>query len=120
MLAIRARHAITPPGGVWAASPGELNFRVYVIDVPTTGLHFADNWRLFRILRALVDQGNRVIVIRHNLHVIKNSDWIGGLRPEGETREAGSCIGNRNSEEAIGDLSLFSPTDCEAAPGATV
>lgn len=56
---------------------------VYLLDEPTTGLHFQDTQKLLGVLQALVDQDNTVIVIEHNLDIIKNADWIIDLGPEG-------------------------------------
>lgn len=56
---------------------------VYLLDEPTTGLHFADLEKLLMVLRRLVESGNTVIIIEHNLDVINNSDWIIDLGPEG-------------------------------------
>ncbi len=56
---------------------------LYVLDEPTTGLHFEDTRRLLHVLERLVDQGNTVVVIEHNLDVVKTADWIIDLGPEG-------------------------------------
>lgn len=62
----------------------KMNSRMlYVLDEPTTGLHFYDTEKLIKVLRKLVENGNTVVVIEHNLDVIKNADWIIDMGPEG-------------------------------------
>ncbi|MEV4358469.1 excinuclease ABC subunit UvrA [Nonomuraea sp. NPDC049625] len=71
---------------------------IYVLDEPTTGLHFEDIRRLLGVLGRLVDGGNTVIVIEHNLDVIKTADWIIDMGPEGGSR-GGTLVANGTPEE---------------------
>jgi excinuclease ABC subunit A len=74
---------------------------IYILDEPTTGLHFADIQRLLDVLHRLVDAGNTVLVIEHNLDIIKSSDWIIDLGPEGGVK--GGYIIAEGSPEAVCD-----------------
>ena len=71
---------------------------VYVLDEPTTGLHFEDIRKLLGVLQSLVDKGNTVIVIEHNLDVIKSADWIIDMGPEGGSR-GGTIVAEGTPEE---------------------
>jgi len=71
---------------------------IYILDEPTTGLHFEDTSKLLHVLNRLVDSGNTVIVIEHNLDVIKSADWLIDLGPEGGFR-GGQVIAVGSPEE---------------------
>ena len=75
---------------------------LYILDEPTTGLHFQDIQHLLEVLRKLVDKGNSVIIIEHNLDIIKNSDWIIDIGPEGGY-EGGKIIAEGTPEQ-IADM----------------
>ena len=73
---------------------------LYILDEPTTGLHFEDVNKLLKILHKLVDEGNTVIVIEHNLDVIKTADYIVDMGPEGGVK-GGNIIAEGKPEDII-------------------
>ena len=73
---------------------------LYILDEPTTGLHFADIQRLLEVLQTLVDQGNTVVVIEHNLDVIKTADRLIDMGPEGGD-EGGYVMGTGTPEQIV-------------------
>jgi excinuclease ABC subunit A len=71
---------------------------LYILDEPTTGLHFHDVAQLLQVLLRLRDEGNTIVIIEHNLDVIKTADWIVDLGPEGGER-GGMIIATGTPEE---------------------
>ncbi|SEJ26241.1 Excinuclease ABC subunit A [Azotobacter beijerinckii] len=86
---------------------------LYILDEPTTGLHFADIQQLLDVLHRLRDHGNTVVVIEHNLDVIKTADWLVDLGPEGGSR-GGQIIASGTPEQVAGMPQ--SHTGCFLAP----
>jgi excinuclease ABC subunit A len=78
----------------------------YILDEPTTGLHFADVEKLLNVLQALVDAGNTVLVIEHNLDVIKSADYIIDLGPEGGDK-GGYLVAAGPPEEIVKNPSSY-------------
>jgi excinuclease ABC subunit A len=79
---------------------------VYVLDEPTTGLHFEDIRKLLGVLSGLVDKGNSVLVIEHNLDVIKTADWIIDLGPDGG-RRGGTLVAEGTPEEVAANPASY-------------
>lgn len=79
---------------------------LYILDEPTTGLHFADIERLLGVLQRLADGGNTIVVIEHNLDVIKSADWVVDLGPEGGTG-GGQIIATGTPEDIAGNPASY-------------
>src|SRR5690606_11677771 len=75
---------------------------LYILDEPTTGLHFEDTRKLLDVLHRLVDGGNTLVVIEHNIDVIKTADWIVDLGPDGGAR-GGSIVAEGTPEQVAAD-----------------
>ena len=82
-------------------APDDSEHILFIFDEPTTGLHFHDISRLLKAINALVDEGHSVIIIEHNLEVIKCADWIIDLGPEGGEKKGGFLVFEGTPEEMV-------------------
>ena len=108
--------AVIFPGGMnlWIAATGD---SLYLLDEPTTGLHFEDIRKLMQVLNALADSGNSVVVIEHNLDVIKCADWVIDMGPEAG-KEGGQVVFAGPAESLVryaNDVSYTIPISSEAS-----
>lgn len=83
---------------------------VYILDEPTTGLHFEDIRMLLEVLDKLAEKGNTVVVIEHNMDVIKSADWVIDMGPEGGQEEGGRIIAEGTPEEIVAKYKKISYT----------
>jgi excinuclease ABC subunit A len=92
---------------------------MYILDEPTTGLHIADVHRLVEILQRLADAGNTVVVIEHNMDVIKTADYIIDLGPEGGNR-GGYVVAEGSPEEIAGNEKSYTGQILKKVLGVTI
>jgi excinuclease ABC subunit A len=91
---------------------------LYLLDEPTTGLHFDDIAKLLKVLNSLVEQGNTVVIIEHNLDVIKTSDWIVDLGPEAGV-DGGWIVAQGTPEEVVARATAFGRDSKRSASNGT-
>jgi excinuclease ABC subunit A len=94
--------AVRNKASLWSSTSPERSWSsgrtIYVLDEPTIGLHFEDIRKLLGVLNGLVDKGDTVIVIEHNLDVVKTADWVIDMGPEGGSR-GGTVVANGTPED---------------------
>ena len=99
MKEARYDDAVRDYGAAYELAKESKGQTLYILDEPTTGLHFADTEALVRVLHRLVDRGNTIVTIEHNLDIIREADWIVDLGPEGGA--GGGRLVAEGSPEAI-------------------